>query len=173
MINKKLKLEAKMLHNANMEALRCGEEDIHSFVILIFKKPIKNFEGKKIPNPTNRVVINPAWTDENKHEVSMGIGNMVSKVRNKLECVVFGTDTWLVESDKKYDFENEPRPREHPDRKDALLTIATLPDLTEFYSIMQTYERMGEGVKFNKAKTASKNNGRHFIIEKLLGYYGN
>jgi len=173
MLNKDLKKEAEMLHEANRFALKEGQEDILPILIISFKKPMTKFAGNKI-DKTDRVVLGIPWDRGTKEIISMGIGHLITKHRKDIECLIFSADAWMVEYSKKKKYlETDPRPGEHPDRKETLLTSAFTPDMKKMYSISQAYERIDDRVKFEKVQIMDKKEGEYNLFQKMLGYYGN
>lgn len=163
-----------MLHAAHVETLKEGQEDILAMLVINFKEPVKEFFGKKMKEPTDRIIIGLGWEDGTKHIMIMKIGELISEKRGEMDCLIFGADAWMVRKDKKegYDPETEPRPSEHPDREETLLTSAMTPDMKKMYTISQTHKMVKDEVKFEKPIVLDEE-GQFYIVEKLLGFYGN
>lgn len=164
-----LKKEAELVQETLQRTLELGQEVIPMLVVIFNESP-DDFMGK---TPGKKAVIGLGFSPDTKDAAADEIGNHIHEVRDKVDAIVFGSDTWMVKVDKEIDMENMPRPSEHPERVDGIISTATTPDLKKIYSIAQTYSKTNSGIEFDEEEIIDELGGQYFILERFLGLHGN
>ena len=164
----KLKMEAELLHGSNKKSLVSGAvETLMPMLVVGWKE-----EFKDIP----RLVVGLSWNDDEEKEKSLRqLGLALGPMKKQVDVVVFSSEMWFTIHDNKKLPKNVTRPRDDPKRKEGILTIACTPDLRDVYSIKEPFSRSSDGKpEFDQEVDSGRDDhGEYYILEKLLGLYGN
>lgn len=164
-----LEKEARTLHTSNVLSLTSGAvKELLPLLVVVFKN--------ELPNGGKRMVIGLVWPDDDsKEKATKQIGTLFGPMRQYIDLMVFSSEMWFTVFDKKHmkDVETAPRPSQSPDKKEGVMTSAFTPDLKNIYTITQEITRIGNKVTFEDESIINEGDQQAYILERMLGIYGN